>query len=695
MKRISSIIRCSAALILGGATLLACGDATDPAGRETDFAAALSEAGNAPSTATSADLVLKEDPAVETDLGGGVYKVCTSRRVSAQRPSGGPAGFPLFDPGAGVIYPGSLLQGATLKKAPPDPIAVKRAGGVVSINIVNGSQGVYRDVSEVTQAKIVQAMNDIIGSNTGVLPANFTLSVHDARTREQLSLGLGVDYTGSFGEIEGKFKIRTDKQYSRFLVKLTQSYYTMSFQLPATYSDLFAPGVTPEDVRRQVGDGNPATYISDVTYGRIYYMLVESTKSQLELNAAMEATFNQAVSTVTINVDMKYLKDQSDLSVSVFALGGEAGAAIRSFGVTDLDSLRQLFAEGSNIKTGVPLSYVVRNVVDNRIVATQLATEYDLVDCRTYADMLRSSAFRFDAAAANLTHSPFTLTGGEQPNYLSSWKESVSGAATMMEDQARMNTWITSCVGTGNVNTTKIKGSFAGRAFTTGGPGGNNYVRYQQHRTPALDATAHPFSTKDSVIHVLPWHRFDGRALEDSNFTIFAVVRSQADAEALKESGGQFFLFTNEPAVYQAVDQRQTMMIGFNWQGNIEMHFRNYGGVQRPAVNRMSWAVYAFRFSKLEGMSVYVDNVAQKSTNASLKLPLAAFRGASIGLLQLRHFVPVGGANLSKDPCWRYPFSAQPQALMDIAFLEAFTVAASDTQIRERMKQLATRFGVN
>ena len=38
-----------------------------------------------------------------------------------------------------------------------------------------------------------------------------------------------------------------------------------------------APEVTPEDLARYVGAGNPTTYISDVTYYRIYYMLIEST----------------------------------------------------------------------------------------------------------------------------------------------------------------------------------------------------------------------------------------------------------------------------------------------------------------------------------------------------------------------------------------------------------------------------------
>jgi len=54
-------------------------------------------------------------------------------------PGGGNTGFPLFNPNASVIYPGSLLQGKSLKQATPDVIAVERAGGTVSYDLNNGN----------------------------------------------------------------------------------------------------------------------------------------------------------------------------------------------------------------------------------------------------------------------------------------------------------------------------------------------------------------------------------------------------------------------------------------------------------------------------------------------------------------------------------------------------------------------------
>ena len=46
--------------------------------------------------------------------------------------------FPLFNPNSSVVYPGNMLQGASLKNATPDVIVVDRAGGTFSIDIISG-----------------------------------------------------------------------------------------------------------------------------------------------------------------------------------------------------------------------------------------------------------------------------------------------------------------------------------------------------------------------------------------------------------------------------------------------------------------------------------------------------------------------------------------------------------------------------
>ena len=101
--------------------------------------------------------------------------------------------FPLYDPNVSVVYPGSLLQGSSLNNATPDVIAVKRGKGTVSIDIVNGSGAVYVNVNEVKKSHIAQALNDIINDNNKVMPARFTFEHEEVKTKEELSLSLGLN----------------------------------------------------------------------------------------------------------------------------------------------------------------------------------------------------------------------------------------------------------------------------------------------------------------------------------------------------------------------------------------------------------------------------------------------------------------------------------------------------------------------
>ena len=312
---------------------------------------------------------------------GGVQWTCQTTEYSIQDGAGGNEGFPLFSPNASVVYPGNMLQGNSLNNATPDIIAVDRAAGSFSTDVVDGNMQSSFTVNSVIKSEVTDAVNNIIAGSTGLIPANFSLKVSNVQSREQFALDLGVDVNTKFTEIESKLSFSTDKEYQRFVVNLNQSFYTISYDIPTSTEQLFAPSVTPEDLSRYVGPGNPACYISDVTYGRIYYMLFESTSTITEMDASINASFSGITTKVDGEMDVNYLSQLSDLKIQVFAYGGEAGSTLQTIGTTNLNDLSALLAESSVIESGKPISYVVRSVYDNQIVSTQLATNYSVTNC--------------------------------------------------------------------------------------------------------------------------------------------------------------------------------------------------------------------------------------------------------------------------------------------------------------------------
>jgi len=318
------------------------------------------------------------DQSIEEELrDDGSRWSCTVDRHSAVD---APDDYATFNPNAEVVYPGSMLQGATLVDATPEPVVVRRAGGTVVINLLNASEGVAQDVVEVKQSTIVQAINDILRANSQIVPASFTYSSSEVQSRQQLALQLGVNVSTLTADLKTRLSFSTDRQYNRFLVQMVQGFYTVSFDLPRSLDELFDPSVTAAELAPYMGPGNPPAYISSVTYGRRFLLLVESTASVTDMQASIRASYDAVLANVDLAAGVKYVNQLDNVNIKVFALGGDQSLATAMFN-GDFDALRDFLTQGADIRTGVPLSYVVRSVLDNSIVSVKVATDYDVKTC--------------------------------------------------------------------------------------------------------------------------------------------------------------------------------------------------------------------------------------------------------------------------------------------------------------------------
>lgn len=305
--------------------------------------------------------------------------ICTSRTLSVLDGNGE---FPLFNTNADVIYPGSLIQYKSLNNATPSPIVVKRAAGVISYDLNNGNLKSTFRVDSVQKGAIQEGMNTIINSAGPVVPANFNLEIHEVQSQKQLALEVGMKVETWTTQVGANMAFSTDKQYNRFLVKLTQSYYTMSFDLPTSLAEIFHPSVTPEQLSKFVQADNPATFISSVTYGRIFYMLVESTSSSTDMRSKLDISYGKFNNSVEGEVEVNAFNSMQDVKLKVIAYGGDAKGTFEIAGQTSIEQVAAKLAESTDIRAGLPLSYVLRSVErPDQIVGTKIATEYDVTNC--------------------------------------------------------------------------------------------------------------------------------------------------------------------------------------------------------------------------------------------------------------------------------------------------------------------------
>lgn len=310
---------------------------------------------------------------------------CTTTRVSVEDALGGENGFSLFNPAANIVFPGNLLQGKSLRNATPDNIPAERGGGDITISLLDGSPVSNVYVDEISLGSVTTAANSILADkdDDSVIPANFQFSRSIVQSEREFALQIGADYENAWASISGNLSFSENNTYSRMMIRLEQSFYQLSFTEPPAVEDFFAPDADPADLERFIGPGNPACYISSVNYGRIFYMLIETSSSASELETAVEAAFETPVSEGGGSVATQHFESFEEVNVKVFAFGGDASTTLQTafLSKNELNQLSNLLAKATDVRTALPISYTVRSLETNEVVAVQLATEYDIRNC--------------------------------------------------------------------------------------------------------------------------------------------------------------------------------------------------------------------------------------------------------------------------------------------------------------------------
>lgn len=319
------------------------------------------------------------------DREGNELWTCTSKRISVKDALGGNSGFSLFSPGAGIIYPGNLLQGNSLRQSPPDNIPADRGGGDITISLLDGGDISGVSVDEITFLNVMSAANAILSTKdaASVIPANFEYERSIVQSERELALRLEADYENAWAEVSGSLSFSNNTTYSRMMVTLEQSFYQLAFSEPPSVDDFFSDEADPADLARFIGPGNPPCYISSVNYGRIFYMLIEASGSETELQAAVDAAFETPVAEGGGSVEVEEFNSFSEVNIKIFALGGDAATTLRTIdlGKNELNQLGSILEKATDIRTAQPISYVVKSLLTNEIVSVQLATEYDVKTC--------------------------------------------------------------------------------------------------------------------------------------------------------------------------------------------------------------------------------------------------------------------------------------------------------------------------
>jgi thiol-activated cytolysin len=312
-----------------------------------------------------------------TEMQDGAELVCTRKDYSLWTNF---HEFVALNPNASVLWPGSLVQGASLPNGIPAAIPLARAPITITATTGGRTMG-SRTIENPSLATIGQAMNEILDGYTGSTAAKLSYSHHVGRSFEQGMLRLGVAAEWATGEVESSLRIDASSERNTLYVKYAQEYYTVSTNglRPDT---AFGAGVGLEDVKPYASNTNLPSYISSVTYGRMLLMKMSSTESHLDMALAVDAAVNSSTN-VNIDLEAEYERILSNSTFSIVVLGGSAQDGVEvvtSRGDLLTDYLRQ-GANFSRDSIGWPISYRIDYLRDNTPARVGFGTEYTVREC--------------------------------------------------------------------------------------------------------------------------------------------------------------------------------------------------------------------------------------------------------------------------------------------------------------------------
>ena len=284
--------------------------------------------------------------------------------------------------GNGDIFLGALFKAnQDLLENKPQQISLDRSKGRISVDLpgmVGGDS--YVDATP-TVSGMQEGVNTLLNrwhekyAGKNPAPARMQYESTSAYSMNQLKAKFGSDFEKVGVNLKIDFEAVNKGEKQVEVVDFKQVYFTANFDAPKNPSDVFASGVTVDQLKaRGIDENTPPVYVSSVSYGRQMYVKFETTSKSTELKAAI----NAVIKGVPIKAESEWARVLKDTTVTVSIVGGNADGAARVVTGT-VEDLKKLIQEGATFSTqnpAVPISYKTAFLKDNQVATIQSNTDY-------------------------------------------------------------------------------------------------------------------------------------------------------------------------------------------------------------------------------------------------------------------------------------------------------------------------------
>jgi thiol-activated cytolysin len=334
--------------------------------------------------------LVNDDVAVSSSRNGGYNITCTKDEYNLKSNFEEVA---ILRPTNGVIFPGALVIGdADMLDGAPTPLQVDRAPVKLRIDLPgmgeNGNLVVENPSNGTVQAKIDEALdwwNENAYQEGYVNPSFISYKTSTSYSSQQLSIDVGLNVSWASGDVAAQFNYQSTTEKSVAMMAFKQGFYSVTMEAPQQPADVFHPNLKLEDIESKINSGTPPAFVQSVVYGRIIMFRMESSSKVTSTDMKLALEYTTGVTSLSGDTKTRIENILKQTSTTVVTIGGNAAVASEAVAAQTFGDLQKTIkgenAVYSKSNPGVPISYTIWYLRDNKLAKMGYTTDYSVPNC--------------------------------------------------------------------------------------------------------------------------------------------------------------------------------------------------------------------------------------------------------------------------------------------------------------------------
>lgn len=284
----------------------------------------------------------------------------------------------LFDPTVDMIYPGCVLRGNSIADGTYSMISDYRTGDVTfSISLVpsdpSNADETTATVPNIRKSEYQRVWNKWANMDFKESPVVTIQSVDKINSQTELIAKLGAAVKSPIADGSLNLGFNFDKKKNHILARLIQKSFSVSTDVPKS-------GIIFESIDTKYLDGYQPVYVSNINYGRIIYLSIDTDETTKEVNEAIEFALKKIKGTdidVSAEQALTYRNILARSDIRITMLGG--GKTIQHEVLRgDLDGFQKFLAADIPMEQMHPISFSLRYAVDNSQARVVTSNEFTI-----------------------------------------------------------------------------------------------------------------------------------------------------------------------------------------------------------------------------------------------------------------------------------------------------------------------------